>query len=456
MEPYYSGTRTTLHLGDCVDVMRSMPECSVDAIVTDPPYGLEFMGKEWDKLGDTGRGVRVAEERHEEMTPRGRGHEGSKGPYLAARVDSLRAAGKPAQEWHFKWATEALRVLKPGGHLLAFGGTRTYHRLACAIEDAGFEIRDSICWLYGSGFPKSLNVSKAIDTASGAEREIVGRRTDRAATPKMDIRGGRYIGGENGAIDCSAITAPATDAAKQWDGWGTALKPANEPIVVARKPLVGTVAENVQEHGTGAMNIEACRIGDTKGWPASESEFRGWEKNGESIPTEPRGLGRWPANVIHDGSDEVLAAFPDAPGQLADLSYTAPSTPFKNCYGKMNREGEPSADKRYTDEGATNFSATPGQRRFDTGSAARFFYCAKASSAERGSFNNHPTVKPVELMRYLCRLVTPPDGLVLDPFTGSGTTLVAAREEGFRALGIEREEAYCKIIVKRLQQEVLF
>lgn len=298
--------------GDCLDILRTLLDASVDSCVTDPPYELNFMGRGWDNTG------------------------------IANNVDLWR---------------EVLRVLKPGAHLLAFSGTRTYHRMTCAIEDVGFEIRDQIGWAYGTGFPKSHNLDG------------------------------------------------------DWQGWGTALKPAWEPICVARKPLAEkTVAANVQAHGTGAINIDGCRVGTDggtkKAGPPSykpgvslQGSLDGSLNGGGCVAID---AGRWPANIIHDGSDEVLALFPT----------TGPSD--------------------------------------DGGSAARFFYCAKASKSERGEGNNHPTVEPVALMRYLCRLVTPPGGMVLDPFGGSGTTAIAARAEGFEYTLIEREMSYYLMAVKRI------
>jgi site-specific DNA-methyltransferase (adenine-specific) len=292
------------------------------------------------------------------------------------------------------WA-ECLRVLKPGGHLLAFAGTRTQHRMAVRIEDAGFEIRDMIAWVYGSGFPKSLDVSKAIDKAAGAEREVVGK----------SARHGGGIKGNGSSYELHPsvpdITAPATHEAKQWQGWGTALKPALEPITVARKPLIGTVAENVLQHGTGAINVDGGRVG-------TNDDLNGGGYSGGTPKTMFSGLGRlqpdefvqpagrWPANFIHDGSEEAT-----------DL----------------------------------------------LGTSARFFYCAKASKADRGE-NHHPTVKPTDLMRYLCRLVTPPNGIVLDPFMGSGSTGKAAMMEGFAFVGIEREAEYIDIAKARIQSAV--
>lgn len=392
--------------GDCIEVMKAMDECSVDSIVTDPPYGLRFMGKKWD-------------------------------------YDVPETA---------VWA-ECLRVLKPGGHLLAFGGTRTIHRLVCNIEDAGFEIRDMIAWVYGSGFPKSLDVSKAIDKAAGAEREVVGSYTvgDTAAKGKHKGRAAA-ASDEGSAIGCSkelAITAPATDAARQWQGWGTALKPALEPITMARKPLIGTVAENVLEHGTGGLNVDGCRVASPDN-PTALRRSYGYSANTEkAADSEARGalrdrsdpakraaphpsdnLGRWPANLIHDGSDEVVSLFPSS---------------------RAGRESQ----ERGVGGIWSGVSTTPcGPQYGDSGSAARFFYCAKASSSERGEGNIHPTVKPIALMRYLCRLVTPEGGIVLDPFAGSGTTILAAKDEGFGAIGIELNHEYAEIAIRRMESRI--
>lgn len=382
-------------LGDCLANLEFIDDNSVDAIVTDPPYGLSFMGKKWD--------------------------------YDVPSVEV--------------WA-ECLRVLKPGGHLLAFAGTRTQHRMAVRIEDAGFEIRDMIAWVYGSGFPKSLDVSKAIDKAANAEREVVGIRQFADGSKARNTAGvshkvyGDYSGGP-------VLTAPATEAALQWQGWGTALKPALEPITVARKPLVGTVAENVLAHGTGALNIDGCRVGTTDSYSypngAGGNGFHGGvgrPADGSRIDTpQMHEAGRWPANLIHDGSDEVLQAFPSAPGQQ----------------GRARTDGEAQGNNTY---GALNHVTKRPDPRGDTGSAARFFYCAKASKSDRGEGNTHPTVKPTDLMRYLCRLVTPPGGVVLDPFMGSGSTGKAAVLEGFRFVGIEREAEYLAIALVMLKNSV--
>lgn len=363
MKPYYKHAGITLYHGDCREAMAALPDASIDAVVTDPPYGLSFMGKRWD--------------------------------YDVPGVDV----------WQ-----QVLRVLKPGGHLLAFAGTRTQHRMAVRIEDAGFEIRDMIAWVYGSGFPKSLDVSKAIDKAAGAEREVVGsyRHPDGKPRPNS-MRTTRNAYGDHGGPLETPITAPGSDAARQWQGWGTALKPALEPITVARKPLSGTVAANVLRYGTGGINVDGCRVAGDMGPDRAEGKPRRTDNNkygksNETInPQSP--LGRWPANFIHDGSEEVMRLFPE------------------------------------TDEEQ---------------SAARFFYSAKADKSDRGAGNNHPTVKPVDLMRYLVRLVCPMGGIVMDPFNGSGTTAVASRAEHCRYIGAELNEDYCRITIERLAQGVLF
>jgi DNA modification methylase len=387
--------------GDCLERLQELPDCSVDACVTDPPYGLSFMGKKWD--------------------------------YDVPGEDIWR---------------ECLRVLKPGGHLLAFAGTRTQHRMAVRIEDAGFEIRDMIAWVYGSGFPKSHNIGKAIDKAAGAERQVIGiSPNDR---PKSQVKGGKAFDramdqGQEHAI--LQITAPATPEAQQWDGWGTALKPALEPITVARKPFRGTVAANVLEHGTGAINIDECRVGTSRGVPASLSKSKSSNTygfgatSGHERELDPN-IGRWPANLIHDGSDEVVGLFP----QTTSGGF---------------REGTIQHSRTFNVAKGVKAERVRDARAPDSGSAARFFYCAKASKKDRSEGNTHPTVKPTDLMRYLCRLVTPPGGIVLDPFMGSGSTGKAAMLDGFRFIGIERDPTYFELARRRLQmtahhQEDLF
>jgi site-specific DNA-methyltransferase (adenine-specific) len=416
-----------------------MPDASVDSVVTDPPYLIGFMGKGWDA------------------------------------ADGI--AGQPEV-----WA-ECLRVLKPGGHLLAFGATRTYHRMTVAIEDAGFEIRDSLHWCYGSGFPKSLDVSKAIDKAAGAEREVVGT--------KKAVPGVAFI--SDGPAELN-ITAPATDAARQWSGWGTALKPAHEPIVVARKPLVGTVAGNVLAYGTGALNIDGCRVGtsDELGRPqGTMPQPMDWgnESPGGRYVSTGNPAGRWPANLVFthaaDCGDECVAGCP-----VMELD-------GQSGVGVSRAGGKAGWQDEYV--GGT-YTPIPRTGHNDTGGASRFFtvtewdptadvppfrYVAKPSKRERnagldglperewkGNYgdgiqdnrphtrdgytyqsttrNTHPTVKPVALMRWLVRLVTPPGGTVLDPFAGSGTTLVAAVLEGFDAIGCEMTDDYLPIIEGRV------
>jgi DNA modification methylase len=437
MKPYFQDNWTTLYNGDCREVMKTLADCSVDSVVCDPPYELGFMAKHWDRSG------------------------------IAYDVTV--------------WC-ECLRVLKPGGHLLAFGGSRTYHRLACAIEDAGFEIRDQIQWIYGSGFPKNLNISNAIDAHLGAASRVIG---ERPAIPGVAFEQSTpYITGRN----TIPITEPATWAAKQWQGFGTALKPAHEPIVLARKPLVGKVAENVLRHGTGALNIDGCRIELNgieehatagSGHIGTDNKIFGFAiqpLNEKQVARAAAGLnpryepkGRWPSNICHDGSDEVLTGFPDTESAGHFPRNTGGIGTATGIYGKGN-------------------SHPQDERWLKAGSAARFFYCAKASQEDRnegledlpmrsagevtdrkdgsaglnspragagrnsGSRNPHPTVKPTELMRYLCRLITPPNGLILDPFAGSGSTGKAAAIEGFRTILIEVDPDYCELAKHRVQE----
>jgi site-specific DNA-methyltransferase (adenine-specific) len=421
-------TNTVIH-GDCLEVLKGMADNSVDSIVTDPPYGLSFMGKKWDY-------------------------------------------DVPSEEiWR-----ECLRVLKDGGHLLAFAGTRTQHRMAVRIEDAGFEIRDMIAWVYGSGFPKSHNIGKAVDKLQGNEREVVGEK-----------RAGKTAMGQNSGWNAheNKTVMEATKGTSEWEGWGTALKPALEPITVARKPFKGAVAENVLKHGTGAINVDGCRVEvdpndpniiHTESRGGTATKFTGTAYNNGKAggelgrgPTLQHPAGRWPANLIHDGSDEVVGLFPE----------TKPSKSTQHA-------GNPSSTKF----GQIKTSARITAHEDNGGSAARFFYQAKASRAERNaglegfevkdarvtgmqidpgmpmrmengvatgpkappvkSANHHPTVKPIALMRYLVRLVTPPNGIVLDPFGGSGSTACGAVMEGMRFVTIEREADYIPIIEARV------
>ena len=368
--------------------MKQLPDNSVDSIVTDPPYGISFMAKKWD--------------------------------YDVPKVEVWK---------------EAMRVLKHGGHALIACGTRTQHRMVVNIEDAGFEIRDVVSWIYGSGFPKSLNVSKAIDKAAG-KLNVIGK--GKAGKTAMG-QGGEWNKTNNPhEFD---ITAPATPEAQQWDGWGTALKPACEFFTLARKPLSEkTVAANVLKWGTGGINIDGCRVGTSKP-KAKNTKFESWRnlegRDDRQVPTQTydENQGRFPANLIHDGSQQVLELFPEtnpSPKATRKKNSNAPQT--SNAYGQYSDEGR--VINGYNDQG----------------SAARFFYCPKASKKDRDEGNNHPTVKPTALMAYLCRLITPTGGVVLDPYMGSGSTGKAAVKEGFSFVGCELDEDYFKIAKARIQK----
>ena len=370
--------------GDCLEQMKQLDDNSVDSICCDPPYGISFMAKKWD--------------------------------YDVPSVEVWK---------------EAMRVLKPGGHALIACGTRTQHRMVCNIEDAGFEIRDVVSWIYGSGFPKSLNISKAIDKAAGAEREVVGRqKRDAGSKSAHAFKSSRSL-----EFD---ITAPATDEAKQWDGWGTALKPSVEFFTLCRKPLSeSTVAKNVLKWGTGGINIDGCRVGtETRTCEynigRNMKKVDGWNSHNLKSITKTT-QGRFPANLIHDGSQEVLDLFPET--KSGKMKQKIEGGQF-NVFGKQYpRDVE-----------------TIG----DSGSAARFFYCPKASKKDRneglleGETSTHPTVKPTSLMSYLCRLITPTGGTVLDPYMGSGSTGKAAVREGFSFIGIELDPDYYEICKARV------
>ncbi len=376
-------------------ILRELEDCSIDSVVTDPPYGLAFMGKKWD--------------------------------YDVPSVEL--------------WL-EVFRVLKPGGHVLSFGGTRTYHRMVVNIEDAGFEIRDQLQWLYGSGFPKSHDASKGMDKAAGAEREVIG--------PKSTYREPQTPNGWDCTKRAEFETAPSTTLAKQWQGWGTALKPANEPIVLARKPLVGTVAANIAQYGTGALNIDASRIApsDPEQYKANATRSDGKIREGflaSGMNATASEIGRWPANVLFD---EEAAAVLDAQSGLIRT---------RNGYGIKGQTGggTGAAYVMRKTEAHVSQKVIRENENGVLGGASRFFYVAKASKKERGEGNNHPTVKPIKLMEYLVRLITPPGGTVLDPFMGSGTTGVACKNLGFQFVGIEREQAYLEIAEKRIESQKL-
>ena len=531
----YEGHGVTVHIADALDVLAGIADASVDAVVTDPPYGLEFMGKEWDAPWKQGADVH-AEARNRRAEEMG---DENKRRYIASAVNKY-AAGLPFQQWCELWAVECLRVLKPGGHLLAFGGTRTWHRLACAVEDAGFEVRDSIAWMYGSGFPKSLDVSKAIDKRREEDRAPVdavrswlnARRLDAGlahdavnkhfghasngggsssawmtnptskSLPTWDqwqelkslfgfgddmdaevwrLNGRKGKPGDNyearevlservtevkGGSWAAEVatgrfrlgekviqeTAPATDAAREWQGWGTALKPAFEPVVVARKPLAGTVAATVLAHGTGALNIDGCRIGlasgeDVAALNARSGGRRGFASEyvgGTDHPLPPGAdlsKGRWPANVVLDESQaEALDE------QSGEASFN-PAGKFGTQKVDSRAQGSTNIGPRGEGDGIFGYG--------DRGGASRFFYVAKADATERPRIDDtaHPTVKPLDLMRWLVRLVTPPGGLVLDPFAGSGTTAEACILEGFRCVTIDKEPEHLPLILQRINRQ---
>lgn len=402
----------TLHLGDCLETLRGLPDNSVDSVCTDPPYGIRFMGKSWDGQDIEDRAAyRASMPSHASACGPNGGHRSIAAE--AGKYDLTPAGMRAFQAFTLEWATECLRVLKPGGHLLSFAAARTYHHMAVGIEMAGFEIRDQIMWVFGSGFPKSHNLK-----------------------------------GEH-------------------DGKGTALKPAHEPICMARKPITGTVLQNVDEWGTGAINIDACRIHGADAQATEYTQKRmapghqvndtgAWKQDAQFTGTLK--AGRWPANLIHDGSSEVVAMFPAEAGAASRV--------------------------KGTEDSAASVGQITGQRdrvvgafHGDSGSAARFYYCAKTSRADRHEGlvnpgpqfkqgttlrkvettdtkgNNHPTVKPTDLMAYLCRLVTPAGGVVLDPFMGSGSTGKAAMREGFQFIGCELDQSYMAIARARIEHE---
>ncbi len=438
MESFLNG-KIALHIGDCLDVLPTLPDNSIDSSVTDPPYHLTSIVRRFGaenavppisqvqrRFNKTGAAMSLGPDGQPTKDQYGRLSTG----FMGKQWDGGDIAFTP-ELWRHVY-----RVLKPGAHLVAFGGTRTYHRMACAIEDAGFEIRDCIQWLYGSGFPKSHDVSKGIDRAAGAEREVIGQRDryrDGVQRQNKGHTGGEFLGLANGIDD---VTAPATDAARQWEGWGTSLKPANEPIVLARKPLSEkTVAANVLKWGTGAINVDGCRVEAPEGIPQfsrraePSANCYGDGLNGTNRTGERSTQGRWPANVIHDGSEDVVAGFPETTSGGENKANKKPKASESQVIATID---------------------TGDIWDCDTGSAARFFYCAKADGDTRiGS--KHPTVKPLDLMQYLVRLVTPKGGTVLDMFAGSGTTGEAAFREGMKAVLIEREAEYQADIRRRVE-----
>jgi len=451
IKPYYQDSMVTLFCGDSREIAPQLG--GITACVTDPPYGLEFMGVAWDTFKDRPKGKERTRNEWSDFGSR----EHARHPSQRARIQ--RNKGLAFYEFSLEWADAVRQACLPGAPLLAFGGTRTFHRQACAIEDAGWELRDTLAWLYGSGFPKSLDIGKALDKSANAEREIVGTTKGKggenlnqlarlSGNDSAEAKGcGAYGKGAKQVTVDIPITAPSTDEAKRWDGQGTALKPAYEPITLAMNPLDGTYAANAVKHGVAGLNVEGCRVDFQDGEreslyrPMTENNSVGWKNTSKAMGyNTPDGLpptaGRFPANVIHDGSDEVTRLFPETTSGTFNGHRNEPKT--KNAFGNFNLQDE---------------RAHEG----NSGSAARFFYTAKASSSERGKGNNHPTVKPLDLMKYLVKLVSMPErNLILDPFAGSGTTLYAAKELGVKCIGVELSEAYCEIIAERLRQEVIW
>lgn len=448
-----------------------LPDASVAAVVCDPPYGLEFMGRDWDTFKPASAQIRRPSAR--DQAP-GAAHNASTS-LVARNVPEAYVAGPSFQRWCEAWAAEVFRVLKPGGYLAAFGGTRTYHRLACGIEDAGFEIRDSLDWLYGSGFPKSLDVGKAIDKAA---REVVGTHYRHGGGSAVSAS----MAGPLGTASELPATAPATAAAAAWDGWGTALKPAHEPIVLARKPLTGTVAANVLAYGTGALNIDACLVEHASPADLAESEGKNRHADFGSGPRDHQGVyqgqpaadraqydgsgGRWPPNVVltHDPACDIRD---EGNGEIWLEGQCVPGCPVAELDDQsgasVSRIGRPRASAKPGDGyGMTH----TGTEYADAGGASRFFpvfrYAAKAGTAERPRLpdgTSWPTVKPVPIMRWLVRLLTPPGGLVLDLFSGTGTTGEAAIIEGFDVVLLDKDPqaiALTRVRMARPIQPLMF
>lgn len=412
---YYRDELGVLYCGDCLEVLKRLPSNCVSSVVTDPPYGIGFMSKNWDSMR------------------------------IVCNIELWK---------------EVLRVLKPGGHLLSFSGSRTYHRIACAIEDAGFEIKDMIEWIYGQGFPKSLDIGKAIDRMKGLKGEVIGKKKSGI------LVGGNYAFSQKemknsdknlnlGVVDIISLVSPEV---KQWEGWGTALKPAHEPICFARKPLGEKgVVQNILRYGTGGINIDGSRV------PLEKGEDLSRVGNGELLDTRGQGWGfrsvdrdnrdRLPTNVIHDGSDVVLGEFKKvgiSSSKESDYNWEEGkqgNVPIIRCIKSGRHPGDVGTPARF-------FKSCI----FEEEDYIPFVYCAKPTIfekdegaedyAEKG--NLHPTVKPINLMVYLVGLITPPDGIVLDMFAGSGTTLIASKKLDFRYIGIEKEKEYCEISKRRL------
>ena len=437
--------------GDCLEEIQKLVDkgVQVDSIVTDPPYHLTSIVERFGKEGSA-----PAKDKDGAFQRQSKGFMGKEwdGGDIAFRKET----------WEL-----FMKVLKPGGHLLAFSGSRTYHRMAVAIEDAGFDIRDQIMWLYGSGFPKSLNLGKSVDKKLGNERVKTGKT-------KTHSNKGMPQAEERTAIGAGAfgqeVEEEITVGTSEWEGWGTALKPAHEPIVLARKPLSeNSIVANVLKHRTGGIHIDACRIEGEKQTRDSNPVMNGgkygqnqnaerkivkrksrsddgvWTNKNSGMKAEgtlyadadPKG--RFPANVMHDGSEEVLKGFPSTSKSAGGGAKIKPT----------NRQSRKD-NSVWTNKNSGMKSLQHTVEYEDSGNASRYFYCAKTSKSEKGKDNNHPTVKPLKLMKYLCRLVTPKGGTVLDPFMGSGSTGVASKDEGFDFIGIEREKEYFEIAEKRI------
>lgn len=442
LAPAFAEGGITLYQGDCIEVMRDLPDASVHAVVTDPPYGIDFMGKDWDSAVKLSGGMLG-------LIAKGNGP-AERGPLAKGGTHSQGYAnhdGIAFEAWVTEWARECLRILKPGGHLLAFGGSRTWHRLAAGIEDAGFEIRDSIAWMYGTGFPKSMDVAKQIDKAAGYVGEVIG--TEQVG---VGIQGGSLHTGRSRDLQEREVRALSPEA-EPWKGWGTALKPAFEPIVVARKPLVGTVVQNVLGHGTGGLNIDATRVAFAS--EADEQESKAKNQHAK-FGTEPGG------NQVYGDYSMVERKDYDAEGRHTPnvvLDASQADELDRQSGASVSRVGKPRSAAPGEGWGMT----ATGREYADSGGASRFFpvfptafrYEAKAPTHERPKEGEiaHPTVKPLDLMRWLVRLVTPRGGVILEPFAGSGTTLEAAVREGFDCIGIEREQPYVELCIKRLRKD---
>ena len=402
--------------GDCLEEVQKLVDkgVQVDSIVTDPPYHLTSIVERFGKEGSAPAKDKDGAFQRQSVGFMGKEWDGGD---IAFRKET----------WEL-----FMKVLKPGGHLLAFSGSRTYHRMAIAIEDAGFDIRDQIMWLYGSGFPKSLNLGKSVDKKLGNERIKTGQTKTHSNKGMPQAEKRTAIGA--GAFG-QEVEEEITVGTSEWEGWGTALKPAHEPIVLARKALSeNSIVANVLKHRTGGIHIDACRVEGEKQTRDSNPIMNGGKyaqnENADREEITPDTKGRFPSNVMHDGSEEVLKVFPSTSKSAGGGGVKITG---KNVYGKYN---------------GREYDKTIGYG--DEGSVARYFYCPKTSKSEKGNDNTHPTVKPIKLMRYLCRLITPKGGTVLDPFMGSGSTGIAAKDEGFEFIGIEREKEYFEIAERRV------